>query len=105
MCAQFLSASRLSIPLLLFTAISPAGGVERERIDRLVAPYLENEIALGFVVGVIADGQPSSFGYGRLRIVREITDAFSIPAPHTLTRDISVYATAVFTSLRGGRTR
>ena len=66
MFAQFLSTSRLIIPLLLFTAIAPASGVERERIDRLVAPYLENEIAVGLVVGVIADGQRASFGYGRL---------------------------------------
>ena len=44
MFAPFVFAPRLSIPLLLFTAISPARGVERERIDRLVAPYLEKNI-------------------------------------------------------------
>ena len=66
MYANLMSASRLSITLLLFSSILPASGVEREPIDRLVAPYLENEVALGVVVGVIADGQQASFGYGRL---------------------------------------
>ncbi len=38
----------------------------RKRIDRLVQPYLDNEIVVGMTIGVLHQDQEKIFGYGRM---------------------------------------
>ena len=37
-----------------------------ERVSRLAQPYIENEVVVGLVVGILLDEKPSAFGYGKL---------------------------------------
>ncbi|MCH7688038.1 MAG: serine hydrolase [Planctomycetes bacterium] len=38
----------------------------QQRVDRLVQPYLDNEIVVGLTIGVLHDDKESFFGYGRM---------------------------------------
>ena len=38
----------------------------QQRVDRLVQPYLNKEIAVGLTIGVLHDDKESFFGYGRM---------------------------------------
>jgi serine-type D-Ala-D-Ala carboxypeptidase/endopeptidase len=38
----------------------------RQRVDRLVTPYIEHEVVVGMTVGVLAEGRQWVAGYGRL---------------------------------------
>lgn len=51
--------------LLFMFATNSRAEIDQERIDELVAPYLENDVVTGLAVGVIHDGQKLSKGYGQ----------------------------------------
>jgi CubicO group peptidase (beta-lactamase class C family) len=55
------------LPFLLgMFSTSSYAEIDPQRIDELVAPYLENDVVTGLTVGVIHDGQQLSQGYGQL---------------------------------------
>ncbi len=37
-----------------------------ERVDRLVQPYVDNEVIVGMTIGVLHEGRETTFGYGRM---------------------------------------
>ena len=56
-----------SIAITLATVACPSLQAEqtlRSRIDRLVQPYLDHEIAMGISIGVLHNGDKHYFGYG-----------------------------------------
>lgn len=48
------------------TAVGADDETLRQRIDRLVQPYLDNDIVVGMTIGVLHDGKQEVFGYGRM---------------------------------------
>ena len=48
------------------TSADVQGQLQRGDIDRLVNPYIENEVVTGLVIGVLQGGHRQSFGYGRM---------------------------------------
>jgi serine-type D-Ala-D-Ala carboxypeptidase/endopeptidase len=56
------------------TASRPGWGADldlSDKVDRLVAPYIEHQVVMGVSVGVLADGQQRVAGYGRLSADRD----------------------------------
>ncbi len=76
----------IAIGLLIFTDFSgrrTAVGAEYEslrlRTDRLVQPYLDNNIIVGMTIGVLREGKQEVFGYGRMsRDDRRVPDGDTI---------------------------
>ncbi|MDB5391610.1 MAG: serine hydrolase [Planctomycetaceae bacterium] len=76
----------IAIGLLIFTELSvvcvaSAADVEtlRQRTDRLVQPYLDNDMIVGMTIGVLFDGKREVFGYGRMsRDDRRVPDGDTI---------------------------
>ncbi len=63
----------IAVVLLIFTGLSGLRAVVaaddeslRERTDRLVKPYLDNDIIVGMTIGIVRDGKQEVFGYGRM---------------------------------------
>ena len=51
----------------------------RTRTDRLVKPYLDNDIVVGLTIGILRDGKKEVFGYGRMsRDDRRVPDGNTI---------------------------
>jgi serine-type D-Ala-D-Ala carboxypeptidase/endopeptidase len=80
---QFLS---IAIGLLILTDSSgrrTAFGADdetlRQQTDRLVQPYLDNDIIVGMTIGVLRQGKQEVFGYGRMsRDDRRVPDGDTI---------------------------
>jgi serine-type D-Ala-D-Ala carboxypeptidase/endopeptidase len=80
---KFLS---IAFGLLIFTDLSGrrlAVGADSEslrlRTDQLVQPYLDNDMIVGMTIGVLRDGKPQVFGYGRMsRDDRRVPDGNTI---------------------------
>jgi serine-type D-Ala-D-Ala carboxypeptidase/endopeptidase len=76
----------IAIGLLIFTDLSgrrTAVGADDEplrlRTDRLVQPYLDNNIVVGMTIGVLREGKQEVFGYGRMsRDDRRVPDGDTI---------------------------
>src|SRR5690606_36362345 len=65
--------SLIAMSLAITSLASPGAPIaraedesHRSHIDRLAAPYIDNEIVVGMTVGIIHDGQTHVFGYGRV---------------------------------------
>jgi len=63
----------IAIGLVIFTELNgvrPAAAADvetlRQRTDRLVKPYLDNNIVVGMTIGLAHDGKREVFGYGRM---------------------------------------
>lgn len=51
----------------------------RQRVDRLVQPYLDNDIIVGMTIGIVRDGKQEVFGYGKMsRDDRRVPDGDTI---------------------------
>lgn len=76
----------IAIGLLIFADLSElrvALGADdeplRQRTDRLVQPYLDNDIVVGMTIGVLRDGKSEVFGYGKIsRDDRRVPDGDTI---------------------------
>jgi CubicO group peptidase (beta-lactamase class C family) len=76
----------IAIGLLIFTgsngrctAVGADDETLRLRTDRLVQPYLDNDIIVGMTIGVLREGKQEVFGYGRMgRHDRRVPDGDTI---------------------------
>ena len=76
----------IAIGLLILTDLSgrhTAVGADDETLrlqtDRLVQPYLDNDIIVGMTIGVLREGKQEVFGYGRMsRDDRRVPDGDTI---------------------------
>ncbi len=64
--------ARLSLALLgMAVAVPTAGAAESalvDNVERLVSPYIENQVVVGLTVGILADDRQQVAGFGRLAI-------------------------------------